>query len=216
MLILIFVQLARTCWARFQFFVLKACSKACYVMINLACFQQVFNFFTCFQLAASMEYTFEHVFNTISASCQQVGPIHQFSLDSFYYLWRHSIHVLSTRFMHFYYMFSATMKLQTSYLMFLSLSPGPSSSSRSCFKSYPTSNFKFHNSCGHASVDWGGARALSVLIFLILSFSSYLHIRRLQLALPFVTKFKIVCWSRFFGGPLDYIIHMIEIRTQAE
>ena len=103
-----------------------------------------------------MEYTFEHVFNTISASCQQVGPIHQFSLHSFSYLWRHSIHVLSTRFMHFYNMFSATMKLQTSYLMFLSLSPGPSSSSRSWFKSYPTSNFKNHNSCGHASVDWGG------------------------------------------------------------
>ena len=157
---------------------------------------------------------FRSVFNTISASRQQVGPIHQFSLYSFSYLWRHSIHVLSTRFMHFYNMFSATMKLQTSYLMFLSLSPGPSSSSRSWFKSYPTSNFKYHNSCGHASVDWGGARALSVLILEILSFSSYLHIRRLQLTLPFVTKFKIDCWSRFFGGPLDYIIRLIEIITQ--
>ena len=59
-----------------------------------------------------------------------------------------------------------------------------------------------------------GARPLSVLIFVILSFSSYLHIRRLQLALPFVTKFKIDCWRWFFGGPLDYIIRLIEIITQ--
>ena len=41
--------------------------------------------YTCLQLAALIEYTveLEHVFKTISACFQQVGPIHQLSLYLF-------------------------------------------------------------------------------------------------------------------------------------
>jgi hypothetical protein len=157
---------------------------------------------------------FQHVFNKLVLFTG-------FLFTYFTYLWRHSIHVLSTRFMHFYNMFSAklkacfqfvscaTMKLQTSYLIFLSISPDYRAQTARLIwlKYYPTFNFKYHNSCGNASVDWGGGEATLCAHFCDSQFlPSYWDISVVFLALPFVTKFKIDCWSRFFGGPLDDIL----------
>lgn len=84
--------------------------------------KHAFNMFS-FSHVFNMLHQWNILLNTISACFQQVGPINQFYFTYSTYLWRHSIYVLSTPFMHFYNMFSATMKLKTSYPIFLSISP---------------------------------------------------------------------------------------------